>query len=187
LSASPIVNTAISLLFAFIGGSLVSLLKGKNENIKLTGMGMSFFSLAMIIGISTGIFFRVVREEQKIVEEPLFRIKEPLSVEDIIELKGLDPYLLRAILGQANKNETKKNLPIDALKKLGEENIHPSVILGMINIQEEPIEGLPIPLSINDILALQHGNHIPKDSVIHRMLVNRIEKKERKIDLLEGK
>jgi len=59
LSVSPIVNSVVSLLFASIGGSIIFLIKDRNEQ-QLTIIGMSVFSMSvfMIIGAVMGAYAR---------------------------------------------------------------------------------------------------------------------------------
>lgn len=60
LSLSPVVGTAIGLLFAFVGGSVFVLIKGRSEDeLKQIGKVLMCLSLSIIVGGIVGIVVRV--------------------------------------------------------------------------------------------------------------------------------
>lgn len=59
MSVSPIVNSVVSLLFAFIGGSIIFLIKGRSEDeLAVIGSSVFFISVFMIIGAFSGVSAR---------------------------------------------------------------------------------------------------------------------------------
>ena len=60
LSLSPVVGTAIGLLFAFVGGSVFVLIKSRSEDeLKQIGWVLMCLSLSIIVGGTVGILVRV--------------------------------------------------------------------------------------------------------------------------------
>lgn len=119
LSSSPIVGTLFGLLFAFIGGSIIVLIKGRTEEeLALVGKSIGAMSLCIVVGVIVGIYLRandVLYLNQKTEElfktesssQPYFNLSKPLEFEEIVELakKGISKEALCLII-RTHKSET---------------------------------------------------------------------------------
>lgn len=66
LSESPIVNQALKLLFAFIGGSLIIIVSGKTQpQLILIGKTLFAFSLPMVISAVIGLVIKNLYKKDK--------------------------------------------------------------------------------------------------------------------------
>lgn len=91
LSISPLVATLIGLIFVFVGGSLLSVLKERTEDERmLLGKSIAMFSLFMVIGTLSGIFLRtndgltLKKDDQTSVAAYVY--SQALSEEDLVQL-----------------------------------------------------------------------------------------------------
>ena len=105
MSVSPIVATVVSLLFAFTGGSIIVLIKGRSaEELRLIGLSVSTLAIGIIIGVVTGVSIRandLLKLSNQAAESALFKLSSNLTVHDILELnseKQLDNDKLYALL-----------------------------------------------------------------------------------------
>jgi len=155
LSISPIVSTVLGLMFAFIGGSLIVLIKGKSETeLEVIGKSITALSSFMLIGIAMGIFFKANDVLNSTVwtkfnsDKPLYQLSEPLNLQDIIYLGKKDEYagLICSIL-KNRENKTEININKTQLTNLIDENVNPNIIMAMfgydINCTREPQTTIP--------------------------------------------
>jgi len=133
LSVSPVVATVIGLLFAFVGGSVLALVKGKTtEELSLIGKSIVSISVTMIVGAFIGIFIRVNGDVFRLGEQDVekdigaaYQISYEIGFEKIITLaknKMTDASLCELIIVNRktvkNKNELTNGM-IDLLVNLG--------------------------------------------------------------------
>ena len=160
LSISPIVSTVLGLVFAFAGGSIVVLVKGREEDeLGLIGKSLTAISIAMIIGVLFGIVLRANDWLRIGKETPLhvpFQLEKPLSVDDIITLsqKKIDPVVMRELLkADVERKRRKVTLTMDDITKLSDNKVHPNIIRAMIN-PKALSDDSPFMLSKEDIVEL---------------------------------
>jgi len=142
LSVSPVVNTLLGLVFAFAGGSVIVLVKGRDDyELKLIGKSVTAISIAMIVGVITGIAFRandLLNLNKPSSEKVRFKLEKSLETKDIIQLseKGVDPMVIRTLLYADTKEKRKEKiiLKMEHILQLTDENkVHPSIICAMVD------------------------------------------------------
>lgn len=145
LSISPVVSTVLGLMFAFIGGSLIVLIKGKTDDeLEVIGKCITFLSSFMILGILIGVtfrandllrfdFLRFVNQEDR-----PYVITESLTVDHIEKIGSKKAYstLICSIVKDEVKNKERsgeqKQLNMEQLKSLIDKKVNPSIILAML-------------------------------------------------------
>lgn len=84
LSASPIVNTTVGLLFAFIGGSIVFLIKDRSdEDLNTIGVCVFVMSFFIIIGGGTGMYLRLGNPFDIEPSRTAYKIDHALTFDEI--------------------------------------------------------------------------------------------------------
>lgn len=99
LSVSPIVNSVVSLLFAFIGGSVVFLIKDRDDDeLNKIGISVLSLSLSMILGAFVGMDLRgsdslfgkeKIHLEIDLDSKKVIKIVKELSLNDAAEPENL--------------------------------------------------------------------------------------------------
>ena len=135
LSFSPTVGSVISLLFAFIGGSILVLIKDRSEQeIAIIGMSVTFLSAAIIIGALTGIYLRVGPPAKPSVSESTLRgIDQRLSIEEITRYGVKEDYvevLCTLIQSAVSSNDKIKK---DDIVQLMEKGVDRKIILALLD------------------------------------------------------
>jgi hypothetical protein len=180
LSISPIVSTVLGLVFAFTGGSVIVLIKGREEGeLRVIGKSLSAISLSMIAGMVLGISFRANDWLSVQPPEPPadavsvpYQLDQPLSLAQIITLseKGTDPVTLRTLLKAQTQAESPiQVLSFDDLSNLVDSKVHPLVIQALVDLAVL-LDDSPYRLTLQDIKNL-HKDGLP-DSIIQE-LINR--------------
>lgn len=137
LSISPIVGTVVGLVFAFAGGSIIVLIKGRSDNdLDLIGKSLASLSIFMIIGITVGISFRQDYLSIFSTSAP-YKIEKRLTVDDIIDL-SLDAHvdsetLVALIREDGIVNKEKYLLRLQDIKKMATAGVKASVINAMFS------------------------------------------------------
>ena len=169
LSISPVVSTVLGLIFAFAGGSIVVLIKGRQDNeLGLIGKSLTAISIAIIIGAISGIVLRTndwLRIDRETALHVPFQLEKPLSVDDIITLsqKEIDPVVIRALLKADAEQKQKIALTMRDIDKLAKHKVHPTVIRAMVD-EKALSDDSPFMLSQQDIVEL-------KKSGIHPLII----------------
>ena len=175
LSISPITGTVMGLVFAFAGGSVVVLIKGRDESeLLLIGKGLSFLSVAMIIGIVSGIVFRtngLLASDSNALTRMPFSFNKRLDVQDIIKLheNKIDPYVIKSLLrtSVAKGEGAPVELKIEDIEKLTSKNVNPYLIAAMFD-EECLFRDTPFILSEEDIVRLVKFK-VPESVIIEMM------------------
>jgi len=137
LSISPIVGTVVGLVFAFAGGSIIVLIKGRSEtDLDLIGKSLASLSIFMIIGIAIGITFRQDYLDIFSTSAP-FKIEKRLTVDDVIDL-SLDAHvndetLIALLRADGAANKEKLLLGLQDIKKMATAGVKASVINAMFS------------------------------------------------------
>ena len=135
LSASPIVETAIGLLFAFIGGSLVFLIKDrKPEELETIGMCLSVFAFFMILGIIAGILLRTgMLADDSVPEVSNYDLGAQLTITDI-EVHGSDEVYAGVLCNLiVNNPETTYFSEKKEITGLMDKGVRPEVLMAMLD------------------------------------------------------
>ena len=137
LSLTPVVNTVIGLLFAFIGGSIIVLIKGRTEaELSAIGQSVTTISCFMIFGMIVGILLRngyFFQSEPKVTAP--FVLEEKLTISDLKTL-GAKPGYSEAICQLVKLSVTdgkSSSLSRVELIELVGSGVAPGVILAMIS------------------------------------------------------
>ena len=137
LSISPVVSTVLGLLFAFIGGSLLVLLKGKSDSeLELIGKSITALSLFMILGVILGISLRI---NTFFGIQPPYELTEQLSFNNIKTLGPRDEYaaVVCAVLQDGSHGNSNKKLSASQLQEMIDAGVAPSVLLAMLGYETD--------------------------------------------------
>ena len=137
LSISPIVGTVMGLLFAFIGGSLIVLIKGRDEGeLEMIGKSITALSFFMLVGVSLGISLRT---NSLFTSPPAYTLSAQLSIDDIKALGPKIEYadLLCALILGNNNDGGKVGLNPEQLKELIELDVAPKVLQAMLGYDRD--------------------------------------------------
>lgn len=149
LSISPVVGTVLGLMFAFIGGSVILLIKGKTEDeLEVIGKCITYLSSFMIVGILIGVTFRandlLSFDFLRFVDsgKPLYVLTQSLDFEDIKTLGKEKEYssLICSILESSKTTEKEIKLSKEQFKTLINENVDSKIILAMLGYDNNCIE-----------------------------------------------
>lgn len=149
LSISPVVSTVLGLMFAFIGGSLIVLIKGKTDDeLEVIGKCITALSSFMLLGVLIGITFRandlLTFDFLRFVgpDRPLYVLTQPLEFEDIQTLGKEKEYssLICSILESSKTTEKEIKLSKEQFKTLINENVDSKIILAMLGYDNNCIQ-----------------------------------------------
>lgn len=145
MSVSPTVNALIGLLFAFTGGSVILLIKGRTtDELAIMGKSISVLALGLFIGVLLGVMARVndwmnftaptsnATENSHI---PLFRYQDSLTVDRIIELKEnkVDSNIIALLIDVETAHSASQiSISHSDLLKLSKANIPLQVMQSML-------------------------------------------------------
>lgn len=171
LSVSEIVTTFVGLLFAFIGGSIIVLIKDRKETeLAIIGSSISVISISIIVGVSAGMYLRIFNPfEIKTSPVAPYKLTQNLSIEDIKTLGANKEYaeLICNLIKSRNIKEP-ENLNIQQLNSLIKNKVDKKVLNSMLITNtncSNSISAQKIP-TINDGINLKSSteNEINDDS-----------------------
>lgn len=138
LSVSPVVSTIIGLMFAFVGGSIIVLIKGRSDDeLEVTGKSITAMSLLMMLGLVAGIIFRAnnlltfVTDSQATVDSPS-TLSTPLTLPDIKDLGSNKTYATLICTLINNDSDSQIQLDREQLKELIEKKVEPTIIFSLL-------------------------------------------------------
>jgi hypothetical protein len=151
LSVSPIANTALGLLLGF-AGAIFSV--SKKSEPEMTRMGQTTFAFALctFLGLAGGLMART-RDVLKPGASPLevrYVVEAPPSVQEIITLAKLtkEPEIVRRFVLASPRGKVALT-PAD-LKQLVEANVHPAIILAMLEPEHPMNQNLEVLTKLYD-------------------------------------
>lgn len=134
LSVSEVVVSVIGLLFAFVGGSILVLIKGKTDRqLSVIGVSVTVLCMFIIAGTFSGIYMRVNNvlssaliaedktEKVEKLEKNTYTYDEPVSINIILQMAktGMsDESLCYLISSNVKHLKENKKLSLDQVKKL---------------------------------------------------------------------
>lgn len=154
LSISPVVSTVLGLMFAFIGGSLFVLIKGRSEDeLAFIGKSITALSLFIMLGVVIGIITRTndVLEPDD-TQHPPYNFSERLSLDDIIALsnnkengngngkgkgKEIDPSLICSVIKSTKVKGKPTEITKNQLMDLMQQGVNAKVIYALIGDDSE--------------------------------------------------
>jgi len=133
---SEIVNSVVGLLFAFIGGSIIALIKGRKINeLVLIGKSISLMTVSMLLAVSLGIYIRVSDPfELNKTQHPILSQTSPLSYNDLKSYGAVKEYT--RLLCYLVKNNQVTEVPGTLIRKelinLMNKKVDERIILAML-------------------------------------------------------
>lgn len=176
LSISPVVSTVLSLVFAFTGGSVIVLVKGREASeLQLIGQSLAAISVAMVLGVVFGIVFRVnnllhvggddASAGKQAELATAYYLKNPITVKDVLKFSKMevDPVVIRALLRANDGQPAQRELTAeDVVELLDKSNkVHPKVIEAMLD-ESALYETSGFMLSLQDIESLSKSGIHPQ-------------------------
>ena len=131
LSVSPIVNSVVSLMFAFIGGSIILLIRGRSvEELSIIGKSVFMISIFMIIGSVVGVLVREGWSEEGLSLNEVMNDDEFVRLICDLSKKKIDEEKI-CVIAKRYKFE---NLSLSDLKTItGDTKIKPLVLSAMLD------------------------------------------------------
>lgn len=137
MSVSPIVSAVVGLIFAFTGGSIIVLIKGRgDEELSLMGQCISALTLMVLAGVVIGVAARandwLYFKDSK---SPQFLYQGPITVDEILELKNnkvSDDLIQTLIEAQPENRSDPTYLTKKDLVRLSEANVSEKVVRLML-------------------------------------------------------
>ena len=143
MSVSPTVTTVIGLIFAFTGGSVIVLIKGRDpDELALMGKCLSALALAAAFSVMVGVMARA-NDWFYFKQSALYQLQAKLTVDEIIKLHKTDEddttvlHILLQVAGNTNTNRIQ--LTKDDMEKLIKAKV-PASIIRMMLIGEPMLE-----------------------------------------------
>lgn len=139
LSISPVVSTVLGLMFAFIGGSIIVLIKGRTEDeLAFIGKSITALSLFIMLGVVIGIIARTYDVlEPDDTQHPPYHFSERLSLTDIIALSNnkeneIDPSLICSLIKSSKVVDKPQEITKEQLMNLMQQGVNAKVIYALI-------------------------------------------------------
>jgi len=134
MSVSPIVSVVVGLIFAFAGGSVIIMIKGRNaEDRIIIGQSIFALSLAALIGVALGVKVREGDWLQTMPQVAAYRFEGDISIDAIIDMykNGISAKVIATVV-KASQNRKSKPLANSDLVKLTAAKIPLTVIQTML-------------------------------------------------------
>ena len=155
LSISPVVGTVLGLLFAFIGGSVILLLKGRTEEeLELTGKSIAALSGFMVLGVVIGINVRVndllaYDFSGSVENSGVPYLSKPLTIDMIKSLGANKRYhnliceIVKAEVAARNQADpvVQQQLGLGQLQELTKEKVDPSILFALMGYEVDCATG----------------------------------------------